>query len=755
MSSQKIIDCDKNSLSKSDENSKWYGFIEMDPLKPIIAGSYNTWKFTYTVGRYGLDNGGRIRLLFKLPSDMGRPQVSDSKGDHYVTATTSNPNVATSITYMPMGGKRPWMKILEIVIKGDTLDEGDKIYITLGDKSGGSKGQQAQTFIESDFKLLTEVECFQTGTWVELESSPITSIIAAEPYRIVALTPSKGVVNEKVDLLVKCEDHFGNPSASYYGNVTISIEQINEKELTQCSSSTLEGKETYCFTKEDKGCHRFEGFSFKETGMYRFKIEGENLPHPTAVSNIININDKPKDLKHYWGDLHAQYNNSTGTGSVEEAFHYARDAAGIDFTGHQPNDFLLYESGWEEAKGAVKKYHKPGKFIPFLGYEWSGNTPGGGDRNVHFLGDDGPLHRTSHWHVTDKSDVEMDRYPLDNLYQSFEGKNDVFLVPHVGGRRCDISRYFNHDLEPVIEICSVHGRFEWLLHEALENGYTVGVIGGSDDHTGRPGAAYPTSNDFGTRGGLAGIYAKELTREGIYKALKSRHCYATTGERIWLSVETLNGKMMGDIWTDNDSPVINIQAAGTKPIEKLEIIRNQDVVYSHPIFQQEDFIPERIRVEWGGASIKGRGRETDWNGLLSIENGQIKDAQTFAFDHSKQGIRSQNQHALTWESTTSGDHDGLILDLDTCGNTIINFETKFGKDRIEIRDLLQGPIRKECGGVDQYYLFSLQPKKSGPMTMDINWKDPHPLEGRNAYWIRLVQEDGEMAWSSPLYFNKK
>src|SRR5699024_9186906 len=160
--------------------------------------------------------------------------------------------------------------------------------------------------------------------------------------------------------------------------------------------------------------------------------------------------------------------------------------------------------GWQEAKNAVKKFHVDETFIPILGYEWSGNTPKGGDRNVHYLHDDGPLYRTNHWLVEDKSDIDMDRYDLDALYTSLEERDDVLVVPHVGGRRCDITKYYHPDLEPVVEICSTHGRFQWLLEEALDNDYTVGVVGGSDDHTGRPGLSYPTNEHFGTRGGLAG-----------------------------------------------------------------------------------------------------------------------------------------------------------------------------------------------------------------------------------------------------------
>lgn len=730
------------------QKSVWFGSMEMTPQQPVVAGTYHTWALTYTVGEYGIDNGGEIRLSWRLASDMATPQSEDPKADHYVTATSSNPNATVNIHFIPDGGLRPFSQILVFTIANDSLAAGDQIYITMGNTSYESRGQRVQTFVDSDFRFLAAVECFQTGSMEELDDDLLTPITAGKPDRMVALSPSCGTVNQSLAVLVKCEDSWGNPTARYRGKTKVSVEKVDGNQV----KAVPFGEETYDFTEVDQGCHRFETFTPQASGMYRFKIEGSGLTENTTFSNTFKVTASERSFNHYWGDLHAQFNNSTGTGSVEEAFTFARDAAGIDFTGHQPNDFLLSEEGWNEAKDAVGKLHVPGQFVPFLGYEWSANTPAGGDRNVHYLGDDGPLHRTSHWQVADKSDINMDRYPLETLYQSLDGRNDVILVPHVGGRRCDITRNFDPELEPVVEICSVHGRFEWLLREALENGYTVGVIGGSDDHTGRPGAAYPTSSHFGTRGGLAGVYAKELTREGIFSALKARHCYATTGERILLQVETTDGKVMGDSWRGRESPMIHIQTAGTRPIERLDIFRNQERIDSYPIFDNESYSPNLVRIEWGGARIKGRSRNTNWDGRVCVEKGHVKRANTFAFDHPDQGITQQDDQTVSWNSSTSGDHDGLVLELDESNETIFHFHTDLVDDTIALSDLKKGPVHKDCGGVGQYYQFSLQPTISGPRTIDFQWKDPSPVSGRNAYWIRVVQEDGETAWSSPLYF---
>ena len=60
------------------------------------------------------------------------------------------------------------------------------------------------------------------------------------------------------------------------------------------------------------------------------------------------------------------------------------------------------------------------EFVTILGYEWSGNTPAGGDHNVYYFDESIPIHRSSHWHLEDKSDEENDRYPIKELYDELE-----------------------------------------------------------------------------------------------------------------------------------------------------------------------------------------------------------------------------------------------------------------------------------------------------------------------------------------------
>ncbi len=78
-----------------------------------------------------------------------------------------------------------------------------------------------------------------------------------------------------------------------------------------------------------------------------------------------------------------------------------------------------------------------------------------------------------------------------------------------------------HDgrLERTVEVHSSWGTFEWLLHDAFDMGYRVGVVCHSDDHKGRPGATRPGASTFGAIGGLSCYFMPELTRDAC-----SRRC---------------------------------------------------------------------------------------------------------------------------------------------------------------------------------------------------------------------------------------
>ena len=144
----------------------------------------------------------------------------------------------------------------------------------------------------------------------------------------------------------------------------------------------------------------------------------------------------------YWGDLHGQSGETVGINPIREYLEFARDLAFLDVTSHQANDFQVRNEFWSQINDISEELEVNGEFVVFPGYEWSGNTPVGGDHNVFFRHENRQIRRSSHALLTDRSDIETDVSTSKELFEALKDE-DCVLYAHVGGRPADIS--FAHD----------------------------------------------------------------------------------------------------------------------------------------------------------------------------------------------------------------------------------------------------------------------------------------------------------------------
>jgi hypothetical protein len=338
----------------------------------------------------------------------------------------------------------------------------------------------------------------------------------------------------------------------------------------------------------------------------------------------------------YWGAIHAHSTISRcsgpkSDGAPDDMYIFARDGAGLDFfaiTDHD-NDLML-EDRWERAKAAADEFSEPGRFVTLPAYEWT-SWPYG-HLNVYYLDSDAPLLPCSE---TGKL-RDPNGYTPGDLWASLrQGGLEAMTIPHHVAVTMFRTQwdYYDPEFQPVTEIVSGWGRFEYygneppvigsdtlpgyFVQDALERGYRLGIIGGSDSHDGRPavpgvhwrsGPAGKGLNPTitGRRGnplgvqpaqliglwkgggfarwrGLAAVYAPELTREAVFRAIQSRRCYGTSGARILLDY-WLNGHPMGDIATLDDpgaAVTLQVRARGTDLVDRVDVIKNGQLVYRH------------------------------------------------------------------------------------------------------------------------------------------------------------------------------
>ncbi|MEM6499152.1 MAG: hypothetical protein AAF709_20820 [Pseudomonadota bacterium] len=130
-----------------------YGSVTLEPVTPVEARSFQTFKMVYTVGKLGIDDTGGIQVAFRRIGDMGRPQTSQPTAANHTTATSNGEGrIDLEVSFT---GMRPWNLLVTAHQSGGYLQEGEQIEIIFGDTAKGSPGLLMQTFVESgcEFRL--------------------------------------------------------------------------------------------------------------------------------------------------------------------------------------------------------------------------------------------------------------------------------------------------------------------------------------------------------------------------------------------------------------------------------------------------------------------------------------------------------------------------------------------------------------------------------------------------------------------------
>ncbi|HEV8586152.1 MAG TPA: DUF3604 domain-containing protein [Methylomirabilota bacterium] len=717
------------------------GRVWLTPDDPVVAGQLGTWTLTYEVGAYGYDERARLKIAWRFASDWGTPQFKDPKGRNYtsVRLETKCETAVADLAFEPRGQVRPWFKTLCVAVADGSLYPGDRIHVTLGDTSRGGPGSRAQTFRERGCEWRVFVDPFGTELYTPLEASPRLDVVGGALHRLVVVAPTTVRPGEPFEALVKAEDLWGNPCERFTGDV----------ELAAPGLAGLPGR--VAFHSGQVAVGRLTGLSLATAGA-ETRIAARHAGH-AAESNLVRAL-AAGEAKTWWGDLHGQTRATVGTGTIEEYFTFGRDVALLDMMCHQANDFQVTEAEWQRLRAEIERFHADGRCVIFVGYEWSGMTPGGGDRNVMYRGDVASLHRSSHAEVDDMADAASDCFPVTDLFAQFRGRDDVLLIPHIGGRYADIVGFHDAALEPLVEIYSDWGRFEWLLEDALRSGYKVGVVANSDGHKGRPGASHPGASTFGAYGGLTCVLTDSLTREAVFAALRARRCYGVTAaQRIHVEL-AVNGLPMGAEAEARGPVRVAGRAAGTGPIERIDVLRGLETLRTLTPYTATSFEGSpRYRVAWAGSRVRGRDRLTTWDGHLELSEGRIVAAEPFAMENPEKGISARSERRVDWISNTTGDDDGVDLTLDAPPTAVLKFRTPVLNLDVPLKDLADGATKTfPAGGVDLRAFMRRLPARGPARELAFDVTDPAPPAGAcHAYWIRVTQEDGAQAWTSPVY----
>ena len=737
-----------------------YGHVSLTPKNPVEVRSTQTFTLVFTVGRFGLDDNGSIRVLFRAIGDTGRLQTTVPDGANYVSAIASN-GVPLRTSFAPGGGARPRRKALTVSVAGGYLSEGDTITIVFGDTSSGGAGMQMQTFVEAGFEFKVVADVCAVGQFVPIPDTPAISIQPGPPATWHAVLSSLRRPGEPFIFGVRADDIWGNPTNQAQGQFVIE---------TTLPVTGLPDRFDYNLGQR---AMTFEGLRVSEPGALRITLRDAHSGQIVARSHPMIIQDGA--FGGYWADLHGQSGESIGIGTSVAYFDFARDCAFLDATSHQANDFQVNNAFWEFLNTLTARLNQDGRFVTFPGYEWSGNTAVGGDRNVYFRHEGRQIRRSSHALLVDRSDLGTDANTAAQLFQDLAGE-DCVVFAHVGGRYADIEMAHDRRLETAMEIHSAWGTFEWLMHDAFRLGYRCGVVCNSDGHKGRPGASYPGASTFGAYGGLTCFLATDLTRDGLFESLRKRHHYGTTGTRMYLDVQAgfatpgrvfdqdplacpnasshpATSAMMGDIVQTNDRAVTLKTTATTQtPIERIDVFNGPDLIHTERGYLQGD-LGTRIRVVWAGAEYRGRGRQTRWHGAAKFAGATITGFEKInAFNHERQlGLSDQN--TVVFDAITTGNFGGFDVWLD--GSGVLELISNHGYISLPLDQIGLDDIVFDYGGLGRQIRIFRLPDDNTTRTLSVDIRVDLKPQGDNPLWVRVTTEDGFQAWSSPIYvFNE-
>ena len=480
----------------------------------------------------------------------------------------------------------------------------------------------------------------------------------------------------------------------------------------------------------------------------------------------------------YWGDLHGQSGESIGITTSRSYFDFARNKSFLDVGGHQANDFQVNNAFWKYLNELTAEYHEDGRFVLFPGYEWSGNTAVGGDRNVFFIEEGRQIHRSSHALISDRSDLHTDAPTAEILFETLKDE-DCVIYAHVGGRYADIAQAHDGRLETAMEIHSAWGTFEWLLTDGFALGHRSGVVCNSDGHKGRPGASYPGVATFGAYGGLTCFLTDDFTRKGLFECMRRRHHYGTTGCRMHMDVtvdftspstlfhrdpncfdapdsETVVQAMMGDIvHTADEKVTLNLEVAAHAPIERIEIRNGTQVLEVYRPYSADD-LGNRFRVIWSGAEYRGRGRQTNWIGRARFTGNNITAMQKInAWNHER--LLAQNgSDTVEWNAMTTGNYGGFdawLEDSQSAQTTdsMLDLACNHGSLQLPLEQIQLDDQTLEAGGLERKIRVFRLPEQLTTRESTHSVEIPLQASGDNPLWICVTTEDGFQAWSSPLF----
>lgn len=500
-----------------------------------------------------------------------------------------------------------------------------------------------------------------------------------------------------------------------------------------------------------------------------------------------------RGVRAYYGDIHNHCALSYGHGSLDGALR--RAALQLDFvsiTGHahwpdMPVDepsvahivdfhekgFAKLRAGWHDHFGTLAAHDDEDGFWVFPGYEI--HSCADGDYTIVYAD-------------LDPDPIVLADTPAELKARLGEAKNGRALAfpHHIGyrqGARGINWDTFDADLSPFVEMFSMHGCAEasetarGYLHsmgpvdgrstmaEGLGRGMRFGVVGNTDHHSGFPGS-------YGH--GRMAVYGEAGGRDAIWAGLKHRHTNALTGDNTHLLITTGNA-IQGDVAAPSKNTVLAVEAVAGGFIDTIDIIRNgrlfdrisPDLAPAPVDPGTPDTVETVLYLELGWGA---RRTAHHWTGRIAIEDGSIEQATPrFRGPEVVSPLEGgDNAHPLPqlWRdedavgfavtadanpNNVTSATQGFALRIKASPDAMIRAELSGMRINVPVTRLVEGALSGNLGPIDtpafRFHMLPHAHQWQWAGTIDLG----ETGAGESVY-ARLTQRDGQMAWTSPIFF---
>jgi hypothetical protein len=392
------------------------------------------------------------------------------------------------------------------------------------------------------------------------------------------------------------------PALAFDGNNRLWLSTLNEEvfkqdrpeEHDQVVISRVTQLKAYQITlpqaKQPSGA-----LQFKETVVEEYHPNSDFVPeisgHPKVSGEQLEVEGVVYNL--VYGNLHEHSENSpcwsAGTdGTLHEDYRFGLFSEGYNFVGLTDHGYSLNELYWRKNIRLADFYNDPPYFVALPAMEWTLTAKGdlesvfgAGHYNVIFASsEDARKFIRNSKEVYNVNTPESSNSKL--LWELLHEKQiNCITIPHHPADKAHPVDWNVHDdyYVPVVELfqCRGNGEYPGCPREInLERHNTTSSRRAFVDYALREKKykmGFVASGDHNGMGvGVAALWVRDLSRESILEAMRSRRCFATTGDKMIVDLRMSGGPLSMDV-----------KVKGQRELEKIEVLRNSRVIKAYTV----------------------------------------------------------------------------------------------------------------------------------------------------------------------------